>query len=282
MILIYVHGFMGSKESFGKLPALIQRELPSTTIGHFEYDTEGNNEESVKLLAEHLNKQTDDMILLCHSMGGPLVIDASKLYRPTGSSKIKLILAFDSPFFGLSPTVTSHGFQKANEHVEKVTSVLSSLWGSNESVAKSNESIAKSPTEPTRKSSGWLAIGAAAIIAGAAAYSHPTVKENVDRHASKAFDKMKFLTPLLKVTDMSGRFEYIQSTDIPFHGCFLELPDESRFCNPCPAKYDHLFSVHKMTGKDVIDAHMGFFTDKDPEALLRLTVSTVNRINKVL
>ncbi|KAJ3273737.1 hypothetical protein HDV01_004016 [Terramyces sp. JEL0728] len=267
---------MGSKNSFEKFPELIQKEFPSTTLGHFEYDTEGSNDESVKLLVERLHQETEDMILLCHSMGGPLAIDAAKQYQPVGAGKIRMILAFDSPFFGLNLTITRHGYQRANEHAEKLSGVVSSFWESKEVVAKSTTTTTKS------SGGGWLALGAAAIIAGAAAYSHPVVKETVNRHAAKTFDKMKFLGPLWKVNDMAGRIESVQTLGILFHGLFLELEDGSRFCSLCPAQYEQLFSVHKMKGKDVIDAHMGLFTDNDPDALIRLVVSTASMIRQIL
>jgi pimeloyl-ACP methyl ester carboxylesterase len=152
MVVVFVHGFMGSSKSFMTFPQDISATLNAEVL-FYEYETRGEYELKIKNLVEFLSNVTHPRVfILSHSMGGPLSIDAClKIDKPN----IKGIISFDSPFFGLDPTITKAGVNRAQDAIKSVSSYIPS-------------------------SNGWgmlaMGIGAAAALL---ATTQPQVKESV-------------------------------------------------------------------------------------------------------
>jgi pimeloyl-ACP methyl ester carboxylesterase len=128
LLLIFVHGFMGSKDSFLTFPDDISQQFNADYLC-YEYETKGEYDVKTKNLAQFLNNISNShIVILSHSMGGPLSIDALKL-RP--NPRVKGVLTFDSPFFGLDPWITKAGANRAQDAINSVSSYLpkSSSWG---------------------------------------------------------------------------------------------------------------------------------------------------------
>ncbi|KAM6495378.1 hypothetical protein JOM56_008084 [Amanita muscaria] len=123
LLVIFVHGFSGSSNSFGRFPQDLQRLLrnssPTQTtecIVYPTYLTTGELSHAVRtfttwlirLVTEKENGQTGRaQIVLCgHSMGGLITADSLRdLARPYRNSpsmwpKVVACLSFDTPFFG--------------------------------------------------------------------------------------------------------------------------------------------------------------------------------------
>jgi hypothetical protein len=155
-LLVFIHGFMGSGESFLKFPAdlsiLLNYKGHDVETLTYEYETKGNNQRQVQKLMDYLmfhgsSTKYKSVFLLAHSMGGILALDAyQSLYQihdksyfydhqhpHTGDdmrvlTRIKGIIAFDSPFFGLANNVIlSTGVQKAAGVVKLAPALVKSM-----------------------------------------------------------------------------------------------------------------------------------------------------------
>ncbi|KAI8893119.1 hypothetical protein BC833DRAFT_532154 [Globomyces pollinis-pini] len=275
--LVFVHGFMGSAESFHTFPTCFTKY--SNDIKHFEYDTKGDNAKSILALNDFLlDIKNPSIVLLCHSMGGPLAVDTYKQLPAYFQPSIKGILAFDSPFFSLHPDVIAKdGLQRASNIVNKASSIFASSQTdiNTRSVPKSSSS-----------GSGWGFL-AAAVSVGAVAYgaytSNSAVKSLVDGQANKASEALQFLSPLWQVNNQSTRFDFLQTSPLKFHGTFLRLHNGSRFCTLPPQELSPLFTFHDMIGSDSIDAHMQLFNEKhDPVAYQKLVDQTLEKLQWIL
>lgn len=112
-ILLFVHGFRGSKDSFANFP----NELSNYPIHHFEFPSSGEIASHVDALITTLLEYhtASPIIFLCHSMGGLLVVDTViklKSMDLLGSQiVVNGVIAFDSSFFGInSNTLASKAY----------------------------------------------------------------------------------------------------------------------------------------------------------------------------
>ncbi len=96
VLLVFIHGFLGSDQSFQEFPVHLQSRLtnelhlPVETIHYPKYDTRGDNRIQVKQLVDWLllnatTIQYSHVVLCAHSMGGLLAADA---YRTIYDLKI--------------------------------------------------------------------------------------------------------------------------------------------------------------------------------------------------
>jgi hypothetical protein len=147
--LLFVHGFLGSQQSFLDFPVVlgeaIRQNFTEIEVLHYEYDTKGNYQRQTQKLMDFLLSKChtvkySKVILLAHSMGGLLCADAFRyLYqlelqpekkswlgsffsytKPilASSDDIRLLLnivgivTFDSPFYGLSSNIVGTSLRK--------------------------------------------------------------------------------------------------------------------------------------------------------------------------
>jgi pimeloyl-ACP methyl ester carboxylesterase len=245
MKLVFVHGFQGSFSStFRKFPYHLQ-----TVFDHkFEvvgYDYETSGPTQVQDFVQWINRIKDQIIIICHSMGGILVLDAILKH----SVKAVAVLAFDSPFFGLQhANLISSGVETANQ-----------LFAS-------------------ASSSKWIGIASVAVAAGAAFVAS---KSSISTHVTSLVSKkLEFLGPLWKPLEANDRFirlnEYIyQNTKFQFH-CFYTSCKSGTFIqlNPDYANYFSEIKYKKM--ENVIDAHTQMFDGTaDADAYKEVLNSTV-------
>ncbi|RAH62732.1 hypothetical protein BO85DRAFT_494089 [Aspergillus piperis CBS 112811] len=121
LLLIYIHGFLGSEDSFYNFPrevhellkvSLAQSHVTYTKI-YPRYKTRGPirvaRDDISRWLSPHMAPDLD-VILLGHSIGGLIAADVAlaESYTTAGhvpNSRIVGLVAFDTPFLGLHPRV---------------------------------------------------------------------------------------------------------------------------------------------------------------------------------
>ncbi|KAJ1345073.1 hypothetical protein BSLG_000588 [Batrachochytrium salamandrivorans] len=323
VLCVFVHGFMGSNDSFHHFPKDLSTAIAHTSTTpqpqyvlqtkHFAYDTQGDNAVVVEKLVSFLIDEASSsasstepgrqVILLAHSMGGPLSVDAARKIHEMAKGDvsqhavhIRGIISFDSPFFGLHPnTLSVAGSGRMQGALNDATGMLGMIGklanentGSARGSASSKSTLPKGAESGSSGSSGsyWnAAIGAAALagVAYTAYSSSAVVKQAVDRtvsdNAGKVTQYMQFLGPLWRVGDQKKRFEDVQSFKwLFFRGIFLSLAKENSSGEHTFTQLTQvgdlvpLFSKHTMTtSTDVIDAHMNMFNEKhDHVAYMRL------------
>jgi pimeloyl-ACP methyl ester carboxylesterase len=198
---------MGSEKSFQTFPDDLIANLNGFDMYQYEYETRGDFTKSMIQLAEYLgNLKNEEVYILAHSMGGPLSVDAAlKLHKPI----VKGIISFDSPFFGLNPSLVQAGYNRSKEAIDNVSQLVNSA----------------AEYLPARKSSGWglLAVGALAIAGFTA--SQPKVQEALTTVTSRLADSFDFLGPLWDVPNQTSRFEFLEKIkpSFQFHGVYLQV-----------------------------------------------------------
>lgn len=124
LLLIYIHGFMGTETSFQSFPAhvhnLISITLADTHIVHTKIYPRYKSRQRLEVVAEDFSKWLEphldgdrDVVLLGHSMGG-LLSSEVVLLRPREPGpcfrhRILGTVNFDVPFLGMHPSVIGTG-----------------------------------------------------------------------------------------------------------------------------------------------------------------------------
>lgn len=179
LLLVFVHGFQGDDNTFEQFPTdlagLTSHCLPQLTVltkTYPCYATRGDLSLAVQNLRTWLQDLVIDLesrpggsphpttnpsvrtILVCHSMGGIVSADVllGIIDEPTVSGKrgrmmfpyIQGIIAFDTPFLGLAPSMFAHNVdakvKSAGEVVKVVGAIAGGLWGG---LKAGEEAIAK-------------------------------------------------------------------------------------------------------------------------------------------
>ncbi|KAF9481809.1 hypothetical protein BDN70DRAFT_830210 [Pholiota conissans] len=260
ILLIFIHGFKGTDETFGEFPQRIQHLLTETlehavveAIVFPAYETKGELDKAVVRFADWLTTLTVERevasglgagkakIVLCgHSMGGLLAADTLREFvrsRPDQHAplwpKIVACISFDTPYYGLHPFVVKNGVTKVAQHANAAITVGSALLGSfaGFGTKKATQPAAATPDAQA----GWgrwagpavYAVGGA-ILAGAAAGGAYYKKDDLTQGISWAGDHLKYVGNLWDEAGLEQRVEALLDIErdlgVAFRNLYSILP----------------------------------------------------------
>ncbi|KAI9199307.1 uncharacterized protein BJ171DRAFT_518724 [Polychytrium aggregatum] len=327
-LVVFVHGFLSSGESFRRFPEdLLERVNRNTNSTRaffdtlaYNYSTTGSNDQRVIEFVRFLEERSRSyaqVVLIGHSMGGVLALDAVRrchpnsdynrhegheqgidgLYRGAGSplqQKIHLVISVDSPFFGLHPHVIAvSGARRVGNAINWVSDRFGSAVQSRSAY---EDTYSSQETSSSSRSSGWGLLGLAAVatvaVGAAAAYALSSSTRSVqadedERAAAPGIGHAEFLSPLWNIANMAPRFEDLNNLPIEFHGFYLavsEFGSSNRstslknFVQIPPDPYRHYFQEIDIQARDEIEAHMGIFRSEFDSAAYYHLLTAVARI----
>jgi len=142
VIIVYVHGFLGSKGTFHEFPELLEQAMNLYNVRIINkvfpaFNTNGVFSEFVDYIISWLYTKTEDypIILMGHSMGGILIADVYRKiskedvnpeYKSKKAPKIVGVFGFDTPYFGLSSAIANAGVRKMKESISAASDYISS------------------------------------------------------------------------------------------------------------------------------------------------------------
>ncbi|KAJ7129492.1 hypothetical protein C8R44DRAFT_776915 [Mycena epipterygia] len=246
LIVVFIHGFKGTDDTFGAFPERLQHMLsesiPNASVECIvfpAYETKGDLVEAVVKFSDWLTTLTVEKevasgggagkakIVLCgHSMGGLLAADTLREFvkgRPDAQAPLwpKIIgcIAFDTPYLGLHPGVFKNSATKAVEYAQTAHTIGTGLFGALAGIGASkaaNSPAPSKPATPAASSSGWgkwagtatYAVGGA-LLAGAAAGATYYKRDDLGLGYTWATDHMKYVGHLWDVDALNRRVDFL-------------------------------------------------------------------------
>ncbi|KAJ7498749.1 hypothetical protein FB451DRAFT_1202900 [Mycena latifolia] len=264
LIIVFIHGFKGTDETFGAFPErlrhILSESLPNASVECIvfpAYETKGDLVEAVVKFSDWLTTLTVERevasgggagkakIVLCgHSMGGLLAADTLQEFvkgRPDPQAPLwpKIIgcIAFDTPYLGLHPGVFKNSATKAVEYAQTARAVGGSLFGAIAGFGASKAANPASPTKPATPpaASGWgkwagsatYAVGGA-LLAGAAAGATYYNRDGLNLGYTWAADHMKYVGHLWDADALNRRVDFLVNAEaqegVVFRNFYTYLP----------------------------------------------------------
>ncbi|CAA7260048.1 unnamed protein product [Cyclocybe aegerita] len=258
LLIIFIHGFKGTDETFAEFPKRLEHII-SETVSNITveclifpaYETKGDLDKAVVRFADWLTTLIVERevasglgagktkIVLCgHSMGGLLAADSLREFvhtRPDKTGplwpKIIALIAYDTPYYGLHPFVVKNSVTKVTEYANAATTIGSAVLGSFAAFG------AKKATQPvpqpnaTANQSPWsrwagpaaYAVGGA-LLAGAAAGGAYYKKDELTQGLGWATDHLKYVGNLWDEPELEKRVEALVDIEKEHGVVFRILP----------------------------------------------------------
>ncbi|OZJ02133.1 hypothetical protein BZG36_04582 [Bifiguratus adelaidae] len=298
LLVVFIHGFKGSVDSFEDFPNRLRTILTNSmnadveTLIYPTYQTRGSLEatvvtfcdwleDGVKERQQHLSKigSTGKVrIVLCgHSMGG--IVGADVILRLHGlrhevMENVLGLLAFDTPFYSLHSDVIA---QTALQRVEGSLpisisdgySIVSTVVPAANAVTAASPSLknmfrrAASSVAANGRTWGTIAGVAGAATAVGVALSQ---RNKVTEGSTWVFEHMQFVSALIKDAELRKRIDdLIKVPDITFYCYYMKntsgnTQTHRTFIRPPPSHVNRYFTPLYSNSNDEIDAHMEMFS----------------------
>ncbi|KAF9453026.1 hypothetical protein P691DRAFT_771759 [Macrolepiota fuliginosa MF-IS2] len=263
LLVVFIHGFKGTDETFGEFPKRLHHVL-SETVDNVQvecivfpaYETKGELNAAVTRFADWLTTLTvqrenehgggagSAKIVLCgHSMGGFLAADSLLEFMKTRPDhgaplwpKIVACITFDTPFLGINPSVVKNGVTKAAEYANTATTVGSAIFGSFAGLgAKKATETRVAPSNASTPTPAWgkwapaaFAVGGA-LLAGAAAGGAYYKRDDLNQGYSWLMDHMKYAGNVWDESTLRSRVDALVSAQendgILFQNFYVHLPE---------------------------------------------------------
>lgn len=187
------------------------------------------------------------VVLVGHSMGGIVAVETvlgiaseKPIYSEDGIEKsevsdfnsllfpyIQGVLAFDTPYLGISPGVVAHGaeghYNAASTTISQLSGLGAALWGTNasKSAGAANKAVVQQQAAPAQGANNWskwgkvaMAAGAVSAVAagGAAAWMN---RDNITQGWSWVSSHLEFVGCLARAEELKKRVK-----------CMVQLRDE--------------------------------------------------------
>ncbi|KAI8052902.1 hypothetical protein BDF22DRAFT_685873 [Syncephalis plumigaleata] len=285
LLLVFVHGFRGDDTTFEGFPERLRQVLTNSLSGidvdtavYPQYQTRGDFTQAVSLFCQWLIDQTSErqrttkdpvhVILLGHSMGGLVATDAIDYFRTEAMAVCPLpdtlpiiigLLAYDTPFFGLSaPFISRAAYSHVNTWSDTVSSTAALL------------SSAALPAAKILAGNRWKAAASGGILAAALVGTAFANRDKVREGVRWASEHLVFASTLMGDVALRQRMERLCSyPDLPFR-CYYNVirsssGDASTFIHTPPSSVPSgRFIPIPSPSKDEIDAHTTMFSVNNP------------------
>ncbi|ODQ55060.1 hypothetical protein SAICODRAFT_5669 [Saitoella complicata NRRL Y-17804] len=321
LLLVFIHGFKGGDDTFGTFPETLQKDL-TDSIPHLEteiavypkYETRGDLPTAVTKFTSWLEEQVIDIesgyhrsnptgdpnvavLIFGHSMGGILGADAilhglKDLEEGVKWPHVKGLLAFDTPYVGVHPTVFAGQGQAVYDNAQKIYQVASGLFGSKETPSFKQAAV-KATASSANKGGGWgrwglLAGGAlaaaGAVAAGTAAYQNKDVLQKTGLDAlGWVQSHLAFVSVLFESKSLQSRVHDLihlsYSHNIGWAQWYTELQNNKTFClmPDGGAIMERYLPARNEGAKDEVDAHCSMFLSERNEGYERMKREVVRR-----
>jgi len=262
LLIIFIHGFKGTDETFGEFPQRLQHVL-SETVSNMRvesilfpaYETKGELNAAVIRFADWLTTLTvqrenelgggagSAKIVLCgHSMGGFLAADSLLEFvktRPDQGSplwpKIVACITFDTPFLGINPGVVKNSATKVAEHAKVATTVGSAIFGSVAGLGAKKAAETRAAPGASASTSSWgkwapaaFAIGGA-LVAGATAGAAYYKRDDLNHGYSWLMDHIKYAGNIWDESGLRQRMDALvdaqEGHGVLFQNFYVLLPE---------------------------------------------------------
>ena len=215
------------------------------------------------------------------------------------------MLAFDTPYLGLSPSMFAHGaetkYKTASTAYTTISSVASGLFATQAGAAAQATTVAKTSPNHSRPGSAdrndspttlwgkWGKVaalsGAAAALAGGAAAAY-VKRDDLASGFTWVSSHLEFVGALMKGEELKNRVETVSThPDIGFANLFTSLGErfgsatffdgkERTFCSvpePYSAVRKKFYRCINAQAKDEVDAHVSLFTAKTNPGYYEMT-----------
>lgn len=262
VLLVFVHGFQGGKDSFAQFPQELESQLQKQVdladvkfraIVYPPYDTKGDFNLAVSKLRDWIQNLVIDLesesgasspilnqsvkvVLLGHSMGGlvsaDVILDVHAEYAPAPLFPgIVGLVALDSPMLGLAPTLWTNGvdglFKKGKTVYESASSIAalgSGLFASKVMEARSDQKLIEEKEGKKSSGLGWKSIAAiSAAGALAAGGALYSQKETIGRGYTWITDHLEFISTLRATEQLSQRTVKVNSIEQVKFSCYYTI-----------------------------------------------------------
>ncbi|CUS12363.1 unnamed protein product [Tuber aestivum] len=319
LLLCFIHGFKGDDDTFDRFPfdlkALVGHALPQLNIESVvypRYETRGDLTACVANFREWLQTRVIDLevtagtqsptvdpsvrtVLVTHSMGGIIAANTllsildDQVVKSDGNHPEKFmfpyiqgILAFDTPYLGLSPAVFAHGadtnLKTASTAISQVSTLASGFFASR-AATEGSKALNKAPSEEDNGKepeapgfwSQWGTVaayaGAASALAagGAVAYFK---RDELGQGWGWVSSHLEFVGVLVKGDELKERVERVSNIEgVGFANLYTALGDRGRdkgertFCI-LPQKGKGWFRCTNTMAQDEVNAHVSMFHPK--------------------